>query len=103
MTTLIASMHQKLEQDFPNFADEARLLIRASLYFSKLVDDYLTACEQVDALMHEAQPTDEAQLHQVRKQRLELKDEIARRLSEARNHQALMFDDVENNLLAIAS
>jgi uncharacterized protein YdcH (DUF465 family) len=103
MTTLIASMHQKLEQDFPNFADEARLLIRASLYFSKLVDDYLTACEQVDALMHHVLTTDQAQLHQLRKQRLELKDEIARRLSEARNHQAPMFDDAEDTPVAIAS
>lgn len=100
---MIASLHQKLEQDFPNFADEARLLIRASLYFSKLVDDYLSACKHVDALMYEAQPIDEAQLHQVRKQRLELKDQIARRLSEARNHQAPMFDDAETNPVAITS
>jgi len=53
--------------------------------------------------MHHVLTTDQAQLHQLRKQRLELKDEIARRLSEARNHQAPMFDDAEDTPVAIAS
>ena len=76
MTSLIASMHQKLEQDFPNFAEEARLLMRASLYFSKLVDDYHTACQVVERLLEGTSGTHESELHQVRKQRLKLKDEI---------------------------
>ena len=103
MTSLIASMHQKLEQDFPNFAEEARLLMRASLYFSKLVNDYHTACQVVERLLEGTSGTHESELHQVRKQRLKLKDEIMQRLNEARNHQTPLRVYAAGNMVDVAS
>ena len=96
-------MYQRIEQDFPDFGHEAWLLGRASLYFSKLLDDYVLACEAVERLVLEKPVADENELHRARKQRLVLKDEIARRLSEARDHQTPMFEVAQPAEVSIAS
>ncbi len=99
---MIASMHQKLEQDFPGLGDEARLMARASLYFSKLADDYLAVCHEVDVLLHTGQESDGDHLHQAHKRRLVLKAEIGQRLRDARNHQTPMLSDAPPPAVALA-
>lgn len=89
---MTASMHQKLEQDFPGYGDEARLMSRASLYFSKLVDDYMAACREVETVLQMRPAPDEDRLHQAHKQRLVLKDELSLRMREARNHKTPVVD-----------
>lgn len=73
---MLTFTYQKMEFDFLSYVDQMRVLMRKSLYFVKLADDYLASCMDIEALLRSENPIDQPTLHQMRKRRLQTKDEI---------------------------
>lgn len=72
----------ELAEEFPEQIDAIHTLKASNAHFAKLVDDY----HEVNGAVHRAEtdlePTDDLHIAEMRKQRLALKDEIARILAE---------------------
>lgn len=70
-----------LNEEFPDKADAIHALKTSNAHFAKLVDDY----HEINRAIHRAEtnvePTDDLHETEMRKQRMALKDEIARMLS----------------------
>lgn len=71
----------ELSEEFPDKVDAIQALKASDRHFAKLVDDY----HEVNRAIHRAEtnvePTDDLHEAEMRKQRLSLKDEIARALA----------------------
>jgi len=71
----------ELSEEFPDKADELHALKTSNTHFAKLMDDY----HEINRAIHRAEtnvePTDDLHAAEMRKQRLALKDEIARMLA----------------------
>lgn len=71
----------ELAEEFPDKLDLIRDLKEKNAHFAKLVDDYHALNRAVHRAETNVEPTDELHEHEMRKQRMFLKDEIARMLA----------------------
>lgn len=73
----------ELAEDFPDKAELIHRLKESDAHFARLVDEY----HQINGAVHRAEtdvePTDDLNLNDMRKTRMQLKDEIARILAKA--------------------
>ncbi|MEX5727285.1 uncharacterized protein Ga0609869_000638 [Rhodovulum iodosum] len=73
----------ELAEDFPDKAEAIHDLKARDAHFAKLVEDYHEINGQVHRAETDIEPTDDLHLTEMRKQRMVLKDEIARMLAAA--------------------
>lgn len=71
----------ELADEFPDQVDAIHALKTTNAHFAKLVDDYHEINRAVHRAETDIEPTDDLHQQQMRKQRLALKDEIARMLA----------------------
>ena len=72
--------HELLEE-FPEKADRYHELKTTDEHFAKLADEYHEVNRAVHRAESDVEPTDDAHMQKLRKQRMALKDEIWRLLS----------------------
>jgi len=73
----------ELAEEFPEQADAIHALKVSDAHFAKLLDEYLEVNRAVHRAETGIEPTGELNEVTMRKQRMSLKDEIARMLSQA--------------------
>lgn len=73
----------ELAEDFPDKVELIHDLKARDAHFAKLVDDYHEINRQVHRAETDIEPTDDLHLTEMRKERMVLKDEIARMLAAA--------------------
>lgn len=73
----------ELAEEFPDSAEQIHKLKMSDQHFARLVDDYHTVNRAVHRAETLVEPVSEAHEHDLRRQRLALKDEIAALLSKA--------------------
>jgi len=66
----------ELHEEFPELADKIHQLKSESAHFSKLFDEYHEVNRAVHRAETDVEPTDDAHIEEMRKQRLALKDEL---------------------------
>ena len=71
----------ELSEEFPDQADAIHTLKTSNAHFAKLVDEYHEVNRAVHRAETNVEPTDELHEQELRKQRMALKDEIARMLA----------------------
>lgn len=71
----------ELAEDFPEQVEAIRALKEKNAHFAKLVDDYHEINRAVHRAETNVEPTDELHEHDMRKQRMHLKDQIAQMLA----------------------
>lgn len=72
----------ELADEFPDMVDRMSELKQTDAHFAKLFDDYHEINRQVHRAETLVEPTDDAHENEMRKQRLALKDEIWKMLSD---------------------
>jgi len=65
----------ELREEFPEFADKLGTM-RANAHFARLADAYHEVNRAIHRAETDVEPTDDFHLEDMRKQRLQLKDEI---------------------------
>lgn len=73
----------ELAEEFPEYADKISTLKQQDAHFARLIDDYHDINRAVHRAEVDVEPTDDFHLTEMRKQRLHLKDELARILAAA--------------------
>ena len=73
----------ELAEEFPEYADKISALKQQDAHFARLFDDYHDINRAVHRAEVDVEPTDDFHLTEMRKQRLHLKDELARILAAA--------------------
>ncbi len=76
----MAHTPHELAEDFPGDQDKIALLKAEDAHFAKLVEAYHEVNRAVHRAETDVEPTDDAHMTTLRKQRMLLKDEIAGRL-----------------------
>lgn len=71
----------ELNEEFPEHADRIHALKTSDAHFGKLFDEYHDVNRAVHRAETDVEPTDDANLENMRKQRMVLKDEIYALLS----------------------
>ena len=71
----------ELNEEFPEHADRIHALKTSDAHFGKLFDEYHEVNRAVHRAETDVEPTDDANLENMRKQRMVLKDEIYALLS----------------------
>ncbi|MCF2905460.1 YdcH family protein [Octadecabacter sp. CECT 8868] len=66
----------ELHAEFPEFADKISALKQSDAHFAKLSDAYHEVNRAVHRAETDIEPTDDAHMQQMRKERMKLKDEI---------------------------
>ncbi len=66
----------ELHEEFPEFAAKMTALKTSDAHFARLADEYHTVNRAVHRAETNVEPTDDAHLETMRKQRIKLKDEI---------------------------
>ena len=66
----------ELHDEFPEFTDRIHALKTSNAHFAKLYDEYHTVNRAVHRAESQVEPTDDANLEKMRKQRLVLKDQL---------------------------
>jgi uncharacterized protein YdcH (DUF465 family) len=69
-----------LHKEFPDHQDKIRALKQSDAQFAKLVADYERVNDEVFKAESQIQPTEELHEHELKKERMVLKDAIWRRL-----------------------
>ena len=72
--------HELLEE-FPDKADKIHALKTSDAHFAKLADEYHSVNRAVHRAETDVEPTDDAHMQEMRKQRMMLKDQIWSMLS----------------------
>ncbi len=72
----------ELAEEFPDQAAALQALKAENAHFAKLVDEYHTVNRAIHRAETNVEPVDQLAENEMRKQRLTLKDEIARMLAE---------------------
>ncbi|WP_386684260.1 YdcH family protein [Loktanella sp. R86503] len=75
----------ELSEEFPAQADQIKSLRTTNAHFAKLADTYHEVNRAVHRAETDVEPTSDAHMADLRKQRLHLKDQIAAALSAANN------------------
>lgn len=70
----------ELHEEFPDQIEAIKALKDANAHFAKLVDAYHELNRTIHRMETDVEPTDDATLETLKKQRLALKDEIAQLL-----------------------
>jgi uncharacterized protein YdcH (DUF465 family) len=65
----------ELREEFPEFADKISAM-RSNAHFAKLADAYHEVNRAIHRAETDVEPTDDAHMEDMRKQRLRLKDDI---------------------------
>lgn len=73
----------ELAEEFPEHADTMHQLKQDNAHFAKLFDSYHDVNRAIHRAETNVEPTDDAHMETMRKQRMELKDEIYGMLSTA--------------------
>lgn len=73
----------ELTADFPELADKIHALRERDAHFAKLADDYHEINRAVHRAETDVEPTDDLHMAEMRKQRMALKDELAKLLAAA--------------------
>ncbi len=68
----------ELHEEFPQQADRMMKLKEEDAHFSRLHDEYHKINRAIHRAETDVEPTDDAHMTEMRKQRMHLKDEIAR-------------------------
>lgn len=68
--------HHDLAQEFPEFKDEIHKLKISSAHFARLYDEYERVEHEIHLIEVEDSPVSDAYLEDLKKKRLQLKDEI---------------------------
>lgn len=71
----------ELAEEFPDQVEAIHKLKTSNAHFAKLVDEYHEINRAVHRAETDVEPTDDLHMTEMRKQRLALKDEIARMLA----------------------
>ena len=79
MTT---DLHHDIGREFPELKEKIHLLKTENAHFAKLVDEYHTVNRAIHRAETNVEPVDQLAENEMRKQRMALKDEIARMLAE---------------------
>jgi uncharacterized protein len=66
----------ELHEEFPEFAETIHALKVENTHFARLADDYHRLNRDIHRAETDIEPTDDAHLEDLKKQRLKLKDEI---------------------------
>ena len=72
----------ELAEEFPDQAAALQALKAENAHFAKLVDEYHTVNRAIHRAEANVEPVDQLAENEMRKQRMTLKDEIARMLAE---------------------
>lgn len=72
----------ELAEEFPEAVEQIHNLKQSNAHFSKLVDEYHEVNRDVHRAETNVEPTDDLHQNEMRKQRLSLKDQIWKMLSE---------------------
>lgn len=72
----------KLAADFPELADKISEMKGADPHFARLLDDYNTLNDKVHLAETDVNPMEDLALNTLRKQRMALKDELYKMLTE---------------------
>ena len=72
----------ELAEEFPEFADKIHDLKMNDAHFARLADEYHTTNREIHRVETGIEPGSEVREENLRKQRLRLKDEIAKILSQ---------------------
>lgn len=72
----MASVHHDLVHELPEFRDQIHQLKTTNAHFSRLFDQYHEVNREVMRLEAEGIPVADASFEQLKKQRLNLKDEL---------------------------
>ncbi|MDV4168413.1 YdcH family protein [Rhodovulum sp. FJ3] len=72
----------ELAEEFPDQAAALQALKAENAHFAKLVDEYHTVNRAIHRAETNVEPVDQLAENEMRKQRMTLKDEIARMLAE---------------------
>lgn len=72
----------ELAEEFPDQAAAIQALKAENAHFAKLVDEYHTVNRAIHRAETNVEPVDQLAENEMRKQRMSLKDEIARMLAE---------------------
>lgn len=73
----------ELAEDFPEYADKIHELRQNNAHFARLADEYHDVNRAVHRAETDVEPTDDLHMAELRKQRMALKDEIAKLLAQA--------------------
>lgn len=73
----------ELTADFPELADKIHALRESDAHFAKLADEYHDINRAVHRAETDVEPTDDLHMAEMRKQRMALKDELAKLLAAA--------------------
>ncbi len=71
----------ELAEEFPDKTDRIHELKTSDQHFRRLFDEYHQVNDAVHRAETDVEPTDDMHMNEMRKQRLALKDEIARMLA----------------------
>lgn len=71
----------ELAEEFPDKVEQISALKQSDAHFARLMDEYHEINRTVHRAETDVEPTDDLHLAEMRKQRLALKDEIARMLN----------------------
>ncbi|MBU2993918.1 YdcH family protein [Octadecabacter sp. 1_MG-2023] len=66
----------ELHEEFPEFGDKISALKQSDAHFAKLSEAYHEVNRAVHRAETDIEPTDDAHMQQMRKERMKLKDEI---------------------------
>lgn len=75
--------HHDLIHEFPEHRERIHVLKTSNAHFARLFEEYHKLDRQVRRIEDEIEPTSDAYLETLKKQRLQLKDELYRMLSAA--------------------
>lgn len=70
----------ELHEEFPEAADRIHALKTSDLHFARLAEEYHRLNREIHRAETDIEPTSDAHLEEMKKQRLKLKDEIFARL-----------------------
>lgn len=79
----MAHTPHELHEDFPQHADRLQSLKAKDAHFARLADSYHEVNRAIHRAETDVEPTDDARMTQMRRDRARLKDEIAAILSRA--------------------
>lgn len=81
LESIMSHTPHELAEEFPDQAEAIRARKASDAHFAKLVDAYHEINRAVHRAETDVEPTDDLHMAEMRKQRLHLKDEIARILA----------------------
>lgn len=75
--------HHPLHREFPQYQNQLRALMQADAKFSRLVEEYQAIDQRIYDAEDGRQPLDDQALQGLKLQRVNLKDQIVRRLQQS--------------------